>query len=188
MDGSAEVTKSMFDDDDDDDDDGSGSGSLLSNLTEALLGSGSGSGEDGSGSEEELEEFVVIDEKLYYLEPILRGMAVIHSIISFCMMIAYYNLKVPLAIFKREKEVARAMEFDGMYISEEPPEDEIKARWDKLVISTRSFPVNYWDKFVKKRVRQKYSETFDVEQLSTLLGMSKGGLQEEEKSGGIFSL
>ena len=50
------------------------------------------------------------------------------------------------------------MEFDGLYLAEQPADDDIKALWDKLVISARSFPVNYWDKFVKKRVRQKYRD------------------------------
>uniref|UniRef100_A0A6G5A7P2 Putative ryanodine receptor n=1 Tax=Rhipicephalus microplus TaxID=6941 RepID=A0A6G5A7P2_RHIMP len=117
-------------------------------------------------------------------------MALFHSLVSFCMLIAYYHLKVPLAIFKREKEVARAMEFDGLYITEEPAEDDVRARWDKLVISTKSFPVNYWDKFVKKRVRQKYSETYDPEALSNVLGMDKSGSisQEQEEASGLFPL
>ncbi|GFR18432.1 ryanodine receptor [Trichonephila clavata] len=101
------------------------------------------------------------------------------------MLVAYYNLKVPLAIFKREKEIARSLEFDGLYISEQPAEDDINGHWDKLVISTKSFPVNYWDKFVKKRVREKYSETYDFDAISNLLGMDKGSAfsQEEEPSG-----
>ncbi|XP_028968698.1 ryanodine receptor [Galendromus occidentalis] len=187
MDGSGEMIKrSMFPDDDDDDDSSEGSGSLLSNITDALLGSG----EEGSGSseeEEELEEYVIMGDFLrgYHAEPALRAMALIHSLISICMMIAHYNLKVPLAIFKREKDVARALEFEGLYISQEPPDEDLKARWDRLVISTPSFPVNYWDKFVKKRVKQKYSETFDVEHLSKLLGIRKG--KSEEESSGILS-
>ena len=50
------------------------------------------------------------------------------------------------------------LEFDGLYLAEQPADDDIKALWDKLVISARSFPVNYWDKFVKKRVREKYRD------------------------------
>ncbi|CAN7995814.1 unnamed protein product [Ixodes hexagonus] len=159
---------------------GGGLVDLLSNATEAAAGSES--------DEEDLEEWVIIEEKFFYLEPVIRFMALFHSLVSFCMLIAYYHLKVPLAIFKREKEVARAMEFDGLYISEEPAEDDIRTRWDKLVISTKSFPVNYWDKFVKKRVRQKYSETYDPEALSNLLGMDKSGSfsQEQEESGGLI--
>lgn len=157
---------------------GEGIAEMLSNATEALSDS----------EEEELEEWVIIEEKLFYLEPVIRFMALFHSLVSFCMLIAYYHLKVPLAIFKREKEVARAMEFDGLYISEEPAEDDVRTRWDKLVISTKSFPVNYWDKFVKKRVRQKYSETYDPEALSNVLGMDKSGSfsQEQDESGGLF--
>ena len=46
-----------------------------------------------------------------------------------------FYLQVPLALFKREKEVARRLEFDGLYLSEQPEDDDIKAHWDKLVIS-----------------------------------------------------
>lgn len=35
------------------------------------------------------------------------------------MLVGYYHLKIPLGIFKREKEIARRMEFDGLYISEQ---------------------------------------------------------------------
>ncbi|MEQ2163007.1 hypothetical protein GOODEAATRI_025831, partial [Goodea atripinnis] len=44
---------------------------------------------------------------------------------------------VPLVIFKREKEVARKLEFDGLYITEQPSEDDIKGQWDRLVINTQ---------------------------------------------------
>lgn len=53
------------------------------------------------------------------------------------MLIAYYHLKVPLAIFKREKEIARRLEFDGLFIAEHPEDDDIKSHWDKLVISSK---------------------------------------------------
>lgn len=54
----------------------------------------------------------------------------------------------------------------------------------------RSFPVNYWDKFVKKKVRQKYSETYDFDSISNLLGMEKTSFsaQEEESGSGIIHL
>ena len=73
------------------------------------------------------------------------------------------------------------MEFDGIYIAEQPEDDDIKAYWDKLVISAKSFPVNYWDKFVKKKVRQKYSETYDFDSISNLLGMEKTSVSQEEE-------
>ena len=60
--------------------------------------------------------------------------------------------QVPLVIFKREKEIARKLEFDGLWIAEQP-DDDIKALWDKIVLSTSSFPDSYWDKFIKKKVR-----------------------------------
>lgn len=78
-----------------------------------------------------------MDEKYYYLEYIIRGLGITHAIVSFSMCIAYYNLKVPLAIFKREKEVARRLEFDGLYLAEQPEDDDMKGHWDKLVISAK---------------------------------------------------
>ena len=153
------------------------------------VGSG-GDGEEGEeGEEEEPDEYVHVDEKFYYLEYIIRGLGVTHAIISVCMCIAYYNLKVPLAIFKREKELARRVEFDGLYIAEQPEDDDMKGHWDKLVISAKSFPVLYWDKFVKKRVRQKYAEQFEFDAISNILGMEKSALAStSDEEGGFISL
>ena len=44
------------------------------------------------------------------------------------------------------------LEFDGMWVAEQPADDDIRGHWDKLVISTQMWPDNYWDKFVKKKV------------------------------------
>jgi hypothetical protein len=55
---------------------------------------------------------------------------------------------------KREKELARGIGFDKLNLAEQPKDDNIKAHWNKLFILARSFPAQYWDKFVKKRVRQ----------------------------------
>lgn len=165
----------------DDDDDmmgfGSGSGS-------GFGGSGSGSG-DGDDDDDNPLETVVVNEDFFYMEYVLRLAAFLHSTCSLAMLIAYYHLKVPLAIFKREKEIARRLEFDGLFIAEQPEDDDIKSHWDKLVISAKSFPVNYWDKFVKKKVRQKYSETYEFDSISNLLGMEKSAFtaQETEKGG-----
>lgn len=151
------------------------------------LGSGSGSG-DGEEAEEEVLESVHVDEDFFYMEHVLRIAAFLHSTCSLAMLIAYYQLKVPLAIFKREKEIARRLEFDGLFIAEQPEDDDIKSHWDKLVISAKSFPVNYWDKFVKKKVRQKYSETYDFDSISNLLGMEKSAFtSQENEQGGIVN-
>ena len=98
-----------------------------------------GSGEEGEegGEDDEPDEYVHVDEKYYYLEYIIRVLGITHAIVSVFMCIAYYNLKVPLAVFKREKEVARKMEFDGLYLSEQPEDDDMKGHWDKLVISAK---------------------------------------------------
>jgi len=102
--------------------------------------------------DEDIEEFVSMSESNYYLEHILRCLALCHSLAAFSMLVAYYCLKVPLVIFKREKEIARKLEFDGLWIAEQPGEDEMKSQWDKMVLCTKSFPESYWDKFVKKKV------------------------------------
>ncbi|XP_043283357.1 ryanodine receptor isoform X10 [Venturia canescens] len=172
---------------------------LLNEMSgEGMSGSGSGSGAgaggsgieigsggegDGSEEEEDPPEFVEVAEDFYYMAHVMRLMAVLHSLVSLAMLVAYYHLKVPLAIFQREKEVARRVEFDGLYISETPEENDFKALWDKIVISAKTFPVNYWDKFVKKKVRQKYSEAYDFDHISNLLGMEKTSFSQQEVEG-----
>ncbi|XP_037915514.1 ryanodine receptor isoform X7 [Hermetia illucens] len=161
---------------------GSGSGG---GIASSGLGSGEGSGD---GEDEDALEAVIVDEHYFYMAHVLRIAAMLHSIVSLCMLIAYYHLKVPLAIFKREKEIARRLEFDGLFIVEQPEDDDFKSHWDKLVISAKSFPVNYWDKFVKKKVRQKYSETYDFDSISNLLGMEKSAFTaQESEEGGLFN-
>lgn len=74
---------------------GNGLADLLSNATEAVA--------SGSDSEDEdLEEWVIIEEKFFYLEPVIRFMALFHSLVSFCMLIAYYHLKVRSFLKKAE--------------------------------------------------------------------------------------
>lgn len=109
---------------------GSGSGGGLS---------GEGGGSEGEGSEEEEDplEIVHVDEDYFYMAHVIQLMAIMHTMVSLAMLIAYYHLKVPLAIFKREKEIARRLEFDGLFIAEQPEDDDIKSHWDKLVISAK---------------------------------------------------
>jgi len=130
-------------------------------------------GDDGGDDDEEAEEWISMASNVAYLAPVLRIFALLHSFTAIAMMIGYYCLKVPLVVFKREKEISRSLEFDGMWIAEQPSDDDLKGHWDKLVISTRSFPDKYWDKFVKKKVRNKYSEQYEFEQISNLLGMDQ---------------
>ncbi|KAG8317291.1 Ryanodine receptor 2 [Homalodisca vitripennis] len=168
---------------------GSGAGAISGEEGGTSAGlEGGGSGEEG-GDEEDAIELVHVDEDYFYMAHVMRLAALLHSLVSLAMLIAYYHLKVPLAIFKREKEIARRLEFDGLYVVEQPEDDDIKSHWDKLVISAKSFPVNYWDKFVKKKVRQKYSESYDFDSISNLLGMEKTSFssQEAEESTGLVS-
>uniref|UniRef100_A0AAQ4PR39 Ryanodine receptor 2 n=1 Tax=Gasterosteus aculeatus aculeatus TaxID=481459 RepID=A0AAQ4PR39_GASAC len=101
----------------------------------------------------------VLEESTGYMEPMLRILAVLHTFIYFCT-----------GMF------ARKLEFDGLYITEQPSEDDIKGQWDRLVINTQSFPNNYWDKFVKRKVMDKYGEFYGHDRISELLGMDKAAL------------
>jgi ryanodine receptor 2 len=125
-----------------------------------------------SDLEEEAIEVIMMDPDEYYIEHILKGLAFVHSLVAFGVMVAYYVLKVPLVIFKREKEIARKLEFQGLWIAEQPSDDDMRSHWDKMVISTKTYPELYWHKFVKKNVKAKYAEQFDVQQLCNLLGIS----------------
>lgn len=89
-----------------DDSDEEGSGGMTDLLTEmsgegasGLAGSGmemgSGSGEDGSEEEDEdAQEFVEVSEDYYYMAHVMRLLALLHSIVSLAMLVAYYHLKV----------------------------------------------------------------------------------------------
>uniref|UniRef100_A0A8C5ALD5 Ryanodine receptor 2 n=1 Tax=Gadus morhua TaxID=8049 RepID=A0A8C5ALD5_GADMO len=129
--------------------------------------------EEGREAPRPVTVHFVLEESSGYMEPTLRILAIMHTVISFFCIIGYYCLKVPLVIFKREKEVARKLEFDGLYITEQPSEDDIKGQWDRLVINTQSFPNNYWDKFVKRKVMDKYGEFYGHDRISELLGMDR---------------
>ncbi|XP_074531886.1 ryanodine receptor 2 [Halichoeres trimaculatus] len=126
--------------------------------------------------------YFVLEESSGYMEPSLHFLAVAHTVISFCCIIGYYCLKVPLVIFKREKEVARRLEFDGLYITQQPPEEDIKGQWDRLIINTPSFPRFYWDKFVKRKVMDKYGDFYGCEKISELLGLDQAAFDFSSKS------
>ncbi|KAM9842965.1 LOW QUALITY PROTEIN: ryanodine receptor 3 [Aulostomus maculatus] len=136
-------------------------------------------GRGQAGEEEEEEgalEYFVLQESTGYMAPTLRCLAILHTIISFLCVVGYYYLKVPLVVFKREKEIARKLEFAGLYITEQPSDDDIKGQWDRLVINTPSFPNNYWDKFVKRKVIKKYGDLYGAERIAELLGLDKSAL------------
>uniref|UniRef100_A0A8C4QC96 Ryanodine receptor 2b (cardiac) n=1 Tax=Eptatretus burgeri TaxID=7764 RepID=A0A8C4QC96_EPTBU len=126
--------------------------------------------------EEYLRSHYVLQESTGYMAPCLRFLTIVHTLTSFLCIIGYYCLKVPLVIFKREKEVARRLEFDGLYITEQPSEDDIKGQWDRLVINTLSFPNKYWDKFVKRKVMDKYGDFYGRDRISELLGLDMAAL------------
>uniref|UniRef100_A0A8C7IUF0 Ryanodine receptor 1 n=1 Tax=Oncorhynchus kisutch TaxID=8019 RepID=A0A8C7IUF0_ONCKI len=131
---------------------------------------------EGSGAVDEGPFFFYLEESTGYMQPCLSMLAIIHTVIAFLCIIGYNCLKVPLVIFKREKELARKLEFDGLYVTEQPEDDDIKGQWDRLVLNTPSFPNNYWDKFVKTKVLAKYGDIYGRERIAELLGMDLASL------------
>uniref|UniRef100_A0A3Q3G354 Ryanodine receptor 2b (cardiac) n=1 Tax=Labrus bergylta TaxID=56723 RepID=A0A3Q3G354_9LABR len=122
----------------------------------------------------EAEVYFVLEESSGYMEPSLHFLAVAHTVISFCCMIGYYCLKVPLVIFKREKEVARRLEFDGLYVTEQPPEEDIKGQWDRLVINTPYSLCKHV--FSPCQVMDKYGDFYGCERISELMGLDQTAL------------
>ena len=55
-------------------------------------------------------------------------------------------VQVPLIIFKREKEIARKLELKQLWVSEDP--ECLRDRWDWLLVTSHTFPRNYFDKQV----------------------------------------
>lgn len=174
--------------------DGSGElvGDFLQNLTKSgelnnleALAAEAISAEDfdssAEGSEEDTSLEIVTMPDYWYLGHLLKTFAYLHTLLAFCLLIGYYHLKLPLVIFKKEKEISRAVEFDGLYITEQNVE-EFRKKWDKIVISTPSFPALYWDKFVKKRVREAYADQVDYETISKLLGMTNESFNDKKSN------
>ncbi|XP_028821570.1 ryanodine receptor 2-like isoform X1 [Denticeps clupeoides] len=125
----------------------------------------------------EKAHFILAETGSSFMELSLKFLAIIHTLIAFCCIVGYCCLKVPLVIFKREKEVARKLVFDGLYISMQPSEDDFKGQWDRLVINTISFPSNYWDKFIKRKVIDKYGLFYGIDRISELLGLERHALE-----------
>ncbi|XP_071368984.1 ryanodine receptor 1, partial [Centroberyx affinis] len=130
----------------------------------------------GDDDDDEGPVYYFLEESTGYMEPALAFLAIFHTVIAFLCIIGYNCLKVPLVIFKREKELARKLEFDGVYVTEQPEDDDIKGQWDRLVLNTPTFPNNYWDKFVKRKVLDKYGDIYGRERIAELLGMDLASL------------
>ncbi|VDO29597.1 unnamed protein product [Onchocerca flexuosa] len=112
------------------------------------------------------------------LAQLLYWISVLHAVASFALLVSFYQLKIPLITFKREKEVARRLMFDGCWLTEDDDEERSLTNtvfWyiDRIVISSKSFPMKYWDKFVRRKTRQKFRDQIDDEILITVLGEDK---------------
>lgn len=160
-----------------DDIEGSGAGDMSGAGSGGGSGWGSGAGEEVEGGDDENMVYYFLEESTGYMEPALWCLSLLHTLVAFLCIIGYNCLKVPLVIFKREKELARKLEFDGLYITEQPEDDDVKGQWDRLVLNTPSFPSNYWDKFVKRKVLDKHGDIFGRERIAELLGMDLASLE-----------
>uniref|UniRef100_A0A670ZXD0 Ryanodine receptor 1 n=1 Tax=Pseudonaja textilis TaxID=8673 RepID=A0A670ZXD0_PSETE len=162
---------------------GSGAGSGFGGDDNGGNGDGNGNGDE---DEEDSVVYFFLEESTGYMQPALQFLSIIHTLVAFLCIIGYNCLKVPLVIFKREKELARTLEFSGLYITEQPEDDDIKGQWDRLVLNAPSFPSNYWDKFIKRKVLDKYGDIYGRERIAELLGIDLASLeisaQNEKKS------
>lgn len=86
---------------------------------------------------------------------LLNSFSLLHFLLSAVLIGSYWHLKVPLIIFKREKQVARQLEDKLLWVKQSP--SRAMEYWDSIVISASSFPHKYWDKQVKKRVCDQFS-------------------------------
>nr|XP_042717007.1 LOW QUALITY PROTEIN: ryanodine receptor 1 [Chrysemys picta bellii] len=147
-------------------------------LEELAGGSGFGASGDGAGEDEEEDSVVYffLEESTGYMQPTLQFLSITHTLVAFLCIIGYNCLKVPLVIFKREKELARKLEFDGLYITDQPEDDDIKGQWDRLVLNTPSFPSNYWDKFVKRKVSLSLTRSRGLSPRGRQSHMAQGAL------------
>ncbi|KAM9591511.1 LOW QUALITY PROTEIN: ryanodine receptor 1-like [Morphnus guianensis] len=143
---------------------------------EELEGSGLAATMAGGAGEESVV-YYFLEESTGYMQLVLQSLALAHALISFLCIIGYNCLKIPLVIFKPEKEVAWCLEFSGLYITQQLPDDDVKDQWDRLVLNAQSFPSNYWDKFIKRKVRGGYGDIYGHEHIAELLGMELASLE-----------
>ena len=59
-------------------------------------------GIDLGDDEDDSLEFVQLNDDLNYLGPFLRTLAIVHTLLSFSIMVAYYVLKVTLIVEKKK--------------------------------------------------------------------------------------
>ncbi|KHN71712.1 Ryanodine receptor 3 [Toxocara canis] len=96
---------------------------------------------DDSEEEEEATERIYITGMIlpyisyevtgWMLAQLLYWISVVHAVASFALLVSFYQLKIPLITFKREKEVARRLMFDGCWVTEE--EDEERSLVDTVM-------------------------------------------------------
>ena len=58
-----------------------------------------GNGTAGEEVEDTSIEYVVIEDDFYYLEPVMRTLALLHMVTAFLMVVGYYCLKVSVLTF-----------------------------------------------------------------------------------------
>ncbi|CAO4380202.1 unnamed protein product [Caenorhabditis nigoni] len=142
---------------------------------------------EGDDDEDAVESIIITGLQFPHMEyeitgwmlaQVLYWISVLHLTASFALLVSFYQLKIPLITFKREKEIARKLMFDGCWITEEDSEelgivDTFMWYLDRIVISAKSFPMMYWDKFVRRKTRSKFKDQVDEETLTSILGEEK---------------
>ncbi|XP_014749001.1 PREDICTED: ryanodine receptor 1-like, partial [Sturnus vulgaris] len=113
-----------------------------------------GGPEAAGGVSEEPEVYYFLEESTGYMGPALRGLALAHTLVAFLCIIGYNCLK----------------ELGGAVVTTDP------LPFSPLT-PPRSFPSNYWDKFIKRKVLEKYGDIYGRERIAELLGMDLASLE-----------
>jgi Ca2+-binding EF-hand superfamily protein len=85
-----------------------------------------------------------------WVTAILTLLGCTHAMVAGILLVSYYHLKIPLLLFKREKQIARELEFSKKWLTVAP--ESYKEKWDSLVLKSPMFPKLLWDKQLKSRL------------------------------------
>jgi Ca2+-binding EF-hand superfamily protein len=88
-----------------------------------------------------------------FYEMFLYLLSRLHLLLSFISIVSFCYLKVPLIIFKKEKEVVRKLENHGDVKKTLPHLTAL----DRVVIKSSNFPRKFWDKQIKDRILSRCS-------------------------------
>ncbi|XP_065188366.1 ryanodine receptor 3-like isoform X2 [Sycon ciliatum] len=116
------------------------------------------------------EEVGVEEHYQHVLGPLMFCLGIVHFLVSCSALLGYGMLKIPLALFKREKRIIKELQFNGKWILDSSTSSSMD-RWDTIVLQSKSFPRHYWDGYVKRSIRNKYAPQVGMERVCDILNV-----------------